>query len=663
VNHLDWKSHTILWNFASMRTVDIRYLTLLEREELRDYRLPVSGFIYVVSGHATINLDVTAYKAKPHQLLHGGKGMRLDIVPNDELFAYYLILYKASLASPHNRHILRLYEATVPFETQYSCSLSASPLLQGYLSDMMSHWQEASPLDKLRVKALFYHFIYELMRMLTEQEVAGLRPDLVGRTVRYLQEHYRETVTMDDLVALLHCSPTHLSRLFKRQMGTSPIHYHIRIRMEHAKKLLLHSEASLKDIAASVGYSDVFYFSRMFKKHTRMSPLHYRKQFAEDKQLVPNHPFIEVASAMDSKNVSCYIDNDNYFHYNRGEKQTMKMFARPSSLAISILLSLALVLSACQSTGTTTSTSNSGNAAKSASTQSTQAPAKASNTDDQASEAPTTRVYKHINGETEIPTHPQRVFTDLKVGQLIALGIKPVGSASLPLQSDLIDTDGIEDVGAFPLNLEKLTSLEPDLIILTEAWRDGGGYEAFSKIAPTVVIPNYGEDMASELLMFGDILGKNEEAKQWLSEFDAKVAKSREQVKALIGDDETFSILNVRAENFFIYGDENMGGNIIYRLLGLKPQEKVKKDVLEGEVWEISSEIIPEYIGDHLFIATNKGAEETLENNQKIWEKTSAVQHNNVYELDFDQFLLSDPISTSRQLDIITKLLLEKHAK
>ncbi|MBP1991646.1 AraC family transcriptional regulator [Paenibacillus eucommiae] len=641
--------------------MDIRYLTLRGEEELREYRLPVSGFIYVVSGHATINLDLTAYRVKPQQLLHGGKGMHLAIVPNDELFAYYLILYKASLSSPHNRYMRRLYEATAPFETQYSCSLSSAPLLQGYLTDMIHHWQQAMPLDKLRVKALFYQFIYELMRMVTEQEVSGNHPDLVGQTVRYLQEHYRDSVTMDDLVAMLNCSPTHLSRLFKQRMGTSPIHYHIRIRMEHAKKLLLDSEASLKDIAASVGYSDVFYFSRMFKKHTDFSPLHFRNQFAGT-ELVPYSPLNKVASAMDSEKLSCYIDNNNYYQYKKGEKQAMKMYAKPSFLTMSILLSLALVLSACQPAATNT-TMSSGNTAKSATVQPTQTPVEASASESTTKVTPATRMYKHIDGETEIPTNPKRIFTDLKVGQLMALGVKPVGSATWPLRAGFIDTTGIEDLGAFPLNLEKLTSLEPDLIILTEAWRDGGGYEAFSKIAPTIVIPNYGEDMSSELLMFGEMLGREKEAKQWLSEFEAKAAKSREKVNAVIREGETFSILNVRADNFYIYGNDNMGGGIIYSILGLKPQDKVKQDVIQGEVWEVSAEVIPEYIGDHLFIASNKSAEEALKNNQKIWANTRAVQNNNVYAIDFDQFLPSDPISTSHQLDIITDLLVKKHAK
>ncbi|MNI55519.1 Iron(3+)-hydroxamate-binding protein YxeB precursor [compost metagenome] len=211
------------------------------------------------------------------------------------------------------------------------------------------------------------------------------------------------------------------------------------------------------------------------------------------------------------------------------------------------------------------------------------------------------------------------------------------------------------------MNLEKLTSLEPDLIILTEAWRDGGGYEAFSKIAPTVVIPNHAESLADELRMFGDILGKKNESERWLADFQAKVDASKKKVDAVIGEKETFTILNVRPNQFFIYDDVNMGGNVLYKYLGLTPQEKVRVDVLDGEVWEVSAEVIPKYIGDHLLLATTKGAKETLEHNKKMWANTAALQSGKVYEIDFDQFLLSDPISVSHQLDIITELLVKNN--
>lgn len=650
---MDWNQYAQLWNHALIRMMDIRYLTLPRGSEPYTYRLPASGFLYVDSGQAAVLVETDTYRVGQHYLLHVGKGMRLVIKPEGERFAYYLILYKASLTYPRSKHIHRLYAESKPFDIHYSCSLTPTSLLQGHLADMIRHWQRTLPLDKLKVKATFYQFMFELIRMLAEQETAGSKPDPVELTARYLQENYQKSITMDELAIMCNCSVTHLSRSFKRYMGKSPIHYLIQIRMEHAKQWLLGSNASLKDIADRIGYPDGFYFSRMFKKYTGYSPMHYRNQFAgkTDMQLVPYSPLNEAGSDME-QGVSAFY-TENYYQYIQGETRMKSMYAKPSSVAMTMLLCFTLLLGACQP------------AANNATTGSAQGSPSAV-VQESASAGPmegarTTRMYKHINGETEIPLEPKRVFTDLKVGQLMALGVKPVGSSTYPLQTGFFNTDGIEDLGTYPLNLEKLTALEPDLIILTEAWRDGGGYEAFSKIAPTVVIPNHAENLVDELRMFGDLLGKNAESERWLADFNTKVAAAKEKVDAVIGKGETFTILNVRPDAFLIYDDVVMGGNVIYKYLGLTPQKKVKTDVLDGEVWEVSAEVIPEYIGDHLLLATSKGAENTLKNNEKMWAKTPAIRNGKVYEINFDQFLLSDPISLSHQLDIITNLLLEKN--
>lgn len=642
---MDWNEHALLWSHASIRLLDIRYITLQGGESPPAYRLPSSAFLYAVSGQASVHWGTSIYKVKRHQLLHGGKGTKLALTPEGDLFGYYLIFYKASLSQSHRFSLQRLLEENKPFDTLYNCSLSKASLLQVYLNDMITHWRQSQPMDALRVKATFHQFIYELIRMLEEQARSGSQPDLVQLTIRYLQEHYQEPVAMDELAAMFNCSITHLSRLFKRDTGMSLIHYLIQIRMKHAQQWLLGSHLGLKDIAAKIGYPDAFYFSRMFKKHSGYSPLQFRKQFAqptEEPTTVPDCPLNRAGFDMDQLGHTPYTDDDeNHYQLKEGENLFM-LLAKTPSLAATLLLGVSVLLGACQSAAN---------------------PPAANNAESGAADTgalTTTRLYKHIDGETEIPAQPKRVFTDLKVGQLMALGVKPIGSASFPLKTGFFDATGIEDLGNYPLSLEKLAALDPDLIILTEAWRDGSGYAAFSKIAPTVVIPNHAEDLGEELRMFGDIVGKKEQAELWLVDFNAKVSQAKKQVNAVIGPSETFSILNVRAKQFFIYNDVNMGGNVIYKYLGLKPQAKVQTDVIQGDVWEIAAEVIPEYIGDHLFIATNKGAEEALQKNQKIWANSTAVRKGNVYDIDFDLFLLTDPVSVSHQLEIMTKLLLEK---
>jgi iron complex transport system substrate-binding protein len=125
-----------------------------------------------------------------------------------------------------------------------------------------------------------------------------------------------------------------------------------------------------------------------------------------------------------------------------------------------------------------------------------------------ASETAETRTYKHLKGETEIPVQPQRVVSLFHLGELMAVGVRPVGATPHILANPLIgDTSDITNIGN-PPDLEKILLLEPDLIVTTEPFAEvvEGGYEALSQIAPTIVVEQY-NDPIKDVEMFGDIHG------------------------------------------------------------------------------------------------------------------------------------------------------------
>jgi iron complex transport system substrate-binding protein len=210
-----------------------------------------------------------------------------------------------------------------------------------------------------------------------------------------------------------------------------------------------------------------------------------------------------------------------------------------------------------------------------------------------------------------------------------------------------------------------IASLDPDLIILIEAYLEpSGGYEGFNKIAPTVVI-EANQDPVKDIRLIGDLLNKKEEAERWTTQFEEKIAHTKERMQQAFGPDETFTILNVRSEKArMIYRDRNMGGNVLYSYWGLKPQKKVLEDVINGiddesSYLDISEEAIPEYVGDHLILAADSNAEEAVDKlmSSGLWKNLDAVKNNHVYRIDFDQFLFNDPIFAMKQVDILADVL------
>ena len=105
------------------------------------------------------------------------------------------------------------------------------------------------------------------------------RSYVVKQIVTYLNEHYSQKISLDQIAHNMYLSPVYISKIFKEETGESPINYLIKIRLKKAKDTLENSRnGSIKSIANSVGYDDVYHFSKLFKKYYGMSPQNYRKQ-------------------------------------------------------------------------------------------------------------------------------------------------------------------------------------------------------------------------------------------------------------------------------------------------------------------------------------------------------------------------------------------------
>ena len=77
----------------------------------------------------------------------------------------------------------------------------------------------------------------------------------------------------------MYLSPFYISRIFKSEIGDTPIHYLINIRLDRAKELLESGFAgSVQEVAAQVGYDDVYHFSKLFKKRYGIPPSQARKK-------------------------------------------------------------------------------------------------------------------------------------------------------------------------------------------------------------------------------------------------------------------------------------------------------------------------------------------------------------------------------------------------
>jgi len=102
---------------------------------------------------------------------------------------------------------------------------------------------------------------------------------ILNKLIMYINSHYAENLTLEQLSTLCSLSPTYISKIFKTQLDTNFIDYVSSVRIKVAKRLIKNSELSLKEISNEIGYIDPNYFTRVFKKYEGMTPSEYRNDY------------------------------------------------------------------------------------------------------------------------------------------------------------------------------------------------------------------------------------------------------------------------------------------------------------------------------------------------------------------------------------------------
>ena len=101
--------------------------------------------------------------------------------------------------------------------------------------------------------------------------------DFVRKVDLFLRSRLTEKVALSQIARHCHTSVSALSHRYKKETGETPIHTLHRMRIDHAKALILRG-FPLKAIGYDLGYSDEFHLSKTFKKITGISPREFKKQ-------------------------------------------------------------------------------------------------------------------------------------------------------------------------------------------------------------------------------------------------------------------------------------------------------------------------------------------------------------------------------------------------
>jgi AraC-like DNA-binding protein len=238
-----------------------------------DFIPDFNRFYLIEEGDGLIRIgDIEMYPTK-RQLVLMPAGIRQSYSTiNDNTYSKYWCHFSATVGD------IRLFDV---METPYILTIGNEQDWNAWVS-LFRSLKENSRYDTIASSFRVNAVLMEIMASFVEQigEIKFNRTsvvvDKIHTVIQYMEQRFREPLTIDELAKLIHYHPNYFIQVFKQFTGRSPIQYLNNLRLERAKQWLTATDLSVSEIAERVGMT-LFYFSRLFKENSGFTPSGYRQ--------------------------------------------------------------------------------------------------------------------------------------------------------------------------------------------------------------------------------------------------------------------------------------------------------------------------------------------------------------------------------------------------
>jgi AraC-like DNA-binding protein len=284
-------------DYLDITILNIEFFTVGKEWNYRNVSNPYSRIYYITEGYGTIEHHGHTYELSPghlylipcyttvnmfcpegftHYYVHFTSRLQSGL----DIFSIFECKYQAAVAGTLISQSVfnRLLELNPNKELiEYNAN---KPIYQQVLDRTILLDQEKSPGNIFETNAIVRLLLSAFFKDHSHPQVVNTLHGLkrFERVLEYIQEYLDAPMTIPQLAKIANLNPTYFSNLFGKLIGTPPLQYINKRRIEKAQELLLGTDETLYEIAQQVGLNDEYYFSRLFKKIVGISPDHYRKQ-------------------------------------------------------------------------------------------------------------------------------------------------------------------------------------------------------------------------------------------------------------------------------------------------------------------------------------------------------------------------------------------------
>ena len=266
------------------------YAQVSQQWEGKGLSSPFARLYYVKEGGGNISTSEAELKMKPGHMYLVPSFMPHSMVCQSGLKFYYLFVYERY---GKQSDIFDLY--SFPFEVEANQAIDL--LFQNYCNyypeltlpydsaeDFCAHpsyreyairYAQMDRSQKMQLQGFVW--IVASFFMKKAQKIEEIDERLI-KVIAHIKNNVSKETNVEALADIACVTKSHLERLFRKKLGTSPLQYILRTKIQCAQRLLMTTNHSINVVAHEVGFSDTSYFIRVFRQKIGFTPQDYRQK-------------------------------------------------------------------------------------------------------------------------------------------------------------------------------------------------------------------------------------------------------------------------------------------------------------------------------------------------------------------------------------------------
>ncbi|CAG7652445.1 helix-turn-helix domain-containing protein [Paenibacillus allorhizosphaerae] len=247
-------------------------------------------FIKILQGPVRFQIDSQSFDAETDEIyfINSCQVHSVTCLPGVSGRIRGMVFDRALLLSPGNleiTHLLTLFYRSNKILNKYGKSHPFWQELNAEIEKAYQEFTQANVGYEYNVLSSVYRIMISLLR-LHQQDLNKHTPrHYVNQYMRlkpaidYMEEHFADKVYMDRICEIINMNTDYFSSVFKKVFGLPPVQYLTKVRIDHAKRLLLDQQRSITEIAELSGFCNINYFDKVFKEQSGFTPMEFRKRY------------------------------------------------------------------------------------------------------------------------------------------------------------------------------------------------------------------------------------------------------------------------------------------------------------------------------------------------------------------------------------------------